>query len=70
MKDYRGTEDEHGYELKVSVAAWADEIAGCADLVLGKTDGIPVALVRGIDYTPCMDSISVLLRPPEKDMFR
>lgn len=70
LKDYRGTEDEHGYELKVSVAAWADEIAGCADLVLGKTDGIPVALVRGIDYTPCMASISLLLRPPEKDMFR
>ncbi len=70
LKDYRGTEDEHGYELKVSVAAWADEIAGCADLVLGKTDGIPVALVRGIDYTPCMASISLLLRPPEIDMFR
>lgn len=70
LKDYRGTEDGHGYELKVSVAAWADEIAGCADLVLGKTDGIPVALVRGLDYPPCADSISVLLRPPEKDMFR
>ena len=70
LKDYRGVEDEHGYELKVSVAAWADEIAGCADLVLGKTDGIPVALICGLEYPRGPDSITALLRPSENDMFR
>ena len=48
LVDYRGTADTFGTPLEVTVAAVADEIAGAADLVKGKTAGIPVAVVRGL----------------------
>ena len=50
LRDYRGQQDPHGYLLRVSVAAWADELARATDLVQGKTAGIPVAIIRGLDY--------------------
>src|SRR5258708_2688534 len=48
LRDYRGTADTFGTALEVTVAAVADEIAGAADLVKGKTAQIPVAVVRGL----------------------
>ena len=48
LLDYRGTRDRVGYELKTTQVAVADEIAGAAELVMGKTDGIPAAIVRGL----------------------
>ncbi len=47
--DLRGGVDADGRELGVTVRALADEIASAADLVKGKADGVPVALVRGLD---------------------
>jgi coenzyme F420-0:L-glutamate ligase/coenzyme F420-1:gamma-L-glutamate ligase len=48
LDDLRGTTDASGKRLDVTVAAVADEIAGAADLVKGKTSGNPVAVVRGL----------------------
>ncbi len=47
--DLRGTEDALGRELQVTEVAIADEIAGAAELVMGKATGVPVAIVRGLD---------------------
>ncbi len=49
MEDLRGTRDRIGYELKSTQIAIADELASAAQLVMGKADGIPVAVVRGLD---------------------
>ncbi len=48
LEDLRGTTDASGRRLDVTVAAVADEIAGAADLVKGKSSGNPVAVVRGL----------------------
>ena len=47
LQDLRGRRDSMGYELHTTQIAVADEIAGAAELVMGKTDGIPAAIVRG-----------------------
>jgi coenzyme F420-0:L-glutamate ligase / coenzyme F420-1:gamma-L-glutamate ligase len=70
VADYRGFDDPHGYPMEASVLAVADELAAAAELVMGKTDGIPVAIVRGYSYSPAPGSARELLMPPERDMFR
>ncbi|HEX7170611.1 MAG TPA: coenzyme F420-0:L-glutamate ligase, partial [Rubrobacter sp.] len=52
VADYRGLDDPHGYPMEASVLAVADELAAAAELVMGKTDGIPLAIVRGYSYSP------------------
>ncbi|TFC57854.1 coenzyme F420-0:L-glutamate ligase [Cryobacterium sp. TMT2-15-1] len=76
LDDLRGTTDATGRRLDVTVAAVADEIAGAADLVKGKTSGNPVAVVRGLrrlvgepDEADARGATR-LLRPSENDMFR
>lgn len=49
LVDLRGTRDRAGYELRSTQVALADEIAGAADLVRGKAEGVPAAIVRGLD---------------------
>jgi coenzyme F420-0:L-glutamate ligase / coenzyme F420-1:gamma-L-glutamate ligase len=68
--DYRGQHDPYGYELHASVLAVADELASAAELVMGKIDRIPVALIRGYTYIPSGGSAKTLLRDPATDMFR
>jgi coenzyme F420-0:L-glutamate ligase/coenzyme F420-1:gamma-L-glutamate ligase len=69
--DYAGQFDPAGYEIRVTQMAVVDELAGAAELVHGKLARVPVAIIRGADYTPSEDaSIAMLLRPSEKDMFR
>jgi coenzyme F420-0:L-glutamate ligase / coenzyme F420-1:gamma-L-glutamate ligase len=70
IADYRGQRDPHGYPIEASVLAVADELAAAAELVMGKTDGIPLAIVRGYPYSPASGSAKDLLMPPERDMFR
>jgi coenzyme F420-0:L-glutamate ligase / coenzyme F420-1:gamma-L-glutamate ligase len=73
LRDYRGTADTFGVPLEVTVAAVADEIAGAADLVKGKTAGVPVAVVRGLaDVVTDADGpgARALVRPAAEDMFR
>ena len=68
--DYRGQYDPYGYELHASVLAVADELASAAELVMGKIDHIPIALIRGYDYIQSEGSAKTLLRDPATDMFR
>jgi coenzyme F420-0:L-glutamate ligase/coenzyme F420-1:gamma-L-glutamate ligase len=73
LVDHRGTADTFGTALEVTVAAVADEIAGAADLVKGKTAGIPVAVVRGLaDHVTEADGpgARALVRAAAEDMFR
>jgi len=68
--DYRGQYDPYGYELHASVLAVADELASAAELVMGKIDHIPVALIRGYTYIQSEGNAKTLLRDPATDMFR
>jgi coenzyme F420-0:L-glutamate ligase/coenzyme F420-1:gamma-L-glutamate ligase len=70
VADYRGLDDPHGYPMEASVLAVADVLAAAAELVLGKTEGIPLAMVRGYAYSPAPGSAGELLMPPDRDMFR
>ncbi|TMK22569.1 MAG: coenzyme F420-0:L-glutamate ligase [Actinobacteria bacterium] len=71
FRDYRGEKDVFGAVMEATLIAVADEIAGAAELVMGKTDGVPVALVRGIPTNAFGDgSARELIRPPEEDLFR
>ena len=70
VADYRGLDDPHGYPMEASVLAVADELAAAAELVMGKTEGIPLAVIRGYSYSPAPGNARELLMPPERDMFR
>ncbi len=70
--DYRGTEDATGRELQVTEVAVVDELAGAAELVMGKASGVPVAVVRGVptEWLRRGDVRSEIVRPPHEDLFR
>lgn len=70
LKDYVGQKDAYGYELRVTQVAVADELAGAAELVMGKLERIPVAVIRGYSYEPGSASARDLIRDREKDLFR
>jgi coenzyme F420-0:L-glutamate ligase/coenzyme F420-1:gamma-L-glutamate ligase len=67
--NYKDTVDTFGTVLKVTNIAVADEIAGAAELVMGKADGVPVAVVRGAEFTKGRGSASELVRPVQEDLF-
>jgi coenzyme F420-0:L-glutamate ligase/coenzyme F420-1:gamma-L-glutamate ligase len=69
LRDLEGERDPAGYELHATSIAVVDEIAGAAELVLGKLERTPVAVVRGL--VPSGDgSARELVMPPERDLFR
>ena len=70
--DLRGEVDALGRQLLATEVCIADEIAGAAELVMGKAAGIPVALVRGLDPAWFRDSSvrEEIIRPAEEDLFR
>jgi coenzyme F420-0:L-glutamate ligase/coenzyme F420-1:gamma-L-glutamate ligase len=69
--DLRETPDALGRILHVTEVAIADEIAGAAELVMGKSAGVPVAIVRGLDASWFREgSYRELVRPPAEDLFR
>jgi coenzyme F420-0:L-glutamate ligase/coenzyme F420-1:gamma-L-glutamate ligase len=70
LRDYAGQTDPDGYELRVTQVALADEVAAAAELVMGKLDRVPVAIVRGYTVPFGEGSGRQLLRGPEKDLFR
>ena len=70
LADYRGEIDPHGFPLAASVLATADELAAAAELVMGKTAGIPVAIVRNYPYKRGPGAARDLLMEPERDLFR
>ena len=69
LLDLVGTRDSQGYELHATEIAVADEIAGAAELVMGKTRGIPAAIVRGLDVAGD-GAATDLVMPRDRDLFR
>lgn len=69
LLDLSGQRDSVGYELRATEIAVADEIAGAAQLVMGKTDGIPAAIVRGVSLRGDGRG-SDLVMPRGRDLFR
>lgn len=68
--DYRGTKDQHGQDLHVTMIAVADEIASAAELVMGKSDAVPAAIVRGARHIKGRGRARSLVRNPQDDLFR
>ena len=69
--DLRGTPDALGRTMQVTEVAAADELASAAELVMGKSSGLPVAVVRGVDPTWLRESaIAELVRDTQEDLFR
>ncbi|HKB19881.1 MAG TPA: coenzyme F420-0:L-glutamate ligase [Gaiellaceae bacterium] len=68
LRDLKGERDPTGYELKTTVIATADEIAGAAELVMGKLDRVPVAIVRGPDARGD-GTAQELVMPAERNLF-
>jgi coenzyme F420-0:L-glutamate ligase/coenzyme F420-1:gamma-L-glutamate ligase len=68
--DYRGERDANGKLLQATIIALADELASAAELVMGKSDRVPVAIVRGVGARSPSGTGRDLIRPPEKDLFR
>jgi coenzyme F420-0:L-glutamate ligase/coenzyme F420-1:gamma-L-glutamate ligase len=69
LLDLRGTRDREGYDLRTTMIAVADEIAGAAELVMGKVAGIPAAVVRGLTVAG-EGSARDLVMPADRDLFR
>jgi coenzyme F420-0:L-glutamate ligase / coenzyme F420-1:gamma-L-glutamate ligase len=70
LYDYVNTFDTYGNCLKVTNIAQADEIASAAELVMGKSDAIPVALIRGVKFRKGEGSVNDLIREKKEDLFR
>ena len=70
LHDYRGRRDPHGYPLRVSLDAVADELACAAGLLSGKLSRSPFVIIRGFHYQPGRGSARELLRPAPRDLFR
>jgi coenzyme F420-0:L-glutamate ligase/coenzyme F420-1:gamma-L-glutamate ligase len=70
LKRYIGQRDPEGYELRVTEIAVADEIAAAAELVMGKLDRCPFAIVRGLVFDESHETAREYVRPATRDMFR
>jgi coenzyme F420-0:L-glutamate ligase/coenzyme F420-1:gamma-L-glutamate ligase len=69
LLDLRGTRDRVGYELHATTIAVADEIASAAELVMGKVNGVPGAVVRGLSVGGDGRARDLAM-PRERDLFR
>ena len=70
MHDYRGLRDPHGYPLRASIDAVADELACAAGLVCGKLERTPACIIRGFQYRHGQGRARDLIRPAASDLFR
>jgi len=70
LRDERGRRDPHGYRLRASVEAVADELACAAGVVCGKLNRTPACIVRGFGYEAGAGGVRNLLRPAARDLFR
>ena len=69
LLDLKGTHDRAGYELHSTVIAVADELAGAGELVMGKTDGVPAAMIRGFDASGKGSGRDLVILA-DRDLFR
>jgi coenzyme F420-0:L-glutamate ligase/coenzyme F420-1:gamma-L-glutamate ligase len=72
VDDHRGRTDKFGHTLEMTITAVIDEVASAAELVKGKLDAVPVAIVRGLPFSPDVENVGAraLVRRAEDDMFR
>jgi coenzyme F420-0:L-glutamate ligase/coenzyme F420-1:gamma-L-glutamate ligase len=70
LRSYLGETDPAGRPLTATILAIADELAGAAELVMGKLDRIPVAIVRGLRLETTDEGSKALIRDPARDLFR
>ena len=70
LHDYRGRRDPHGYPLRVTIDAIADELACAAGLLSSKLTRTPFVIIRGFPYRPGRGTSRSLIRPAEQDLFR
>ncbi len=70
LRDLRGTRDRQGKPLTATILAVADEIAAAAGLLMGKSEGAPVVIVRGYRYKPVSQPAACIIRPAAEDLFR
>ncbi|HVE75747.1 MAG TPA: coenzyme F420-0:L-glutamate ligase [Actinomycetota bacterium] len=68
--DYRGKQDHNNALLHATQIAIADELAASAELVMGKSDRVPVAVIRGVKFARGRGNARMLVRSPEQDLFR
>jgi coenzyme F420-0:L-glutamate ligase/coenzyme F420-1:gamma-L-glutamate ligase len=68
--DYRGTFDAQGREMTATRICVADELAGAAEIVMGKADGVCAAIVRGARTVRGRGAATQIVRPPSEDLFR
>jgi coenzyme F420-0:L-glutamate ligase/coenzyme F420-1:gamma-L-glutamate ligase len=69
LLDLRGEPDQRGRPHEGTIIAVADELAGAAELVMGKASGVPASLIRGYAVPPGEGSAAELVMPPERDLF-
>ncbi len=70
LRDLRGTRDRDGKPLTATVLAIADELAAAAGLLMDKSGGVPVILIRGYHYKSVSEPASRVIRPAAEDLFR
>ena len=70
LRDYRGSLDSFGKVLNVTRIAAADELTAAAEMVMGKANGVPAAIIRGYSYRPGPGGYGPLLRERSRDLFR
>jgi coenzyme F420-0:L-glutamate ligase/coenzyme F420-1:gamma-L-glutamate ligase len=70
LVDYRGKHDSSDRPMQATIIAVADELASAAELVMGKTAGVPVAIVQGFTPEGFEGSASQMIRPADQDLFR
>jgi coenzyme F420-0:L-glutamate ligase/coenzyme F420-1:gamma-L-glutamate ligase len=70
LLDLRGTHDRHGKLLTATILAVADELAAAAGLLMGKSQGSPVILIRGYSFKPSSEPAASIIRPAAEDLFR
>lgn len=70
LLDLRGTRDREGRPLAATILAVADELAAAAGLLMGKSEGAPVVIIRGYRYKPASDKAAQIIRPASEDLFR
>jgi coenzyme F420-0:L-glutamate ligase/coenzyme F420-1:gamma-L-glutamate ligase len=70
LVDLRGLRDRNAKPLRATILAVADELASAAGLLMGKSEGIPVVLIRGYRYRSSRQPAARIIRPAAEDLFR
>lgn len=70
IRSYLGARDPAGHTLQATLLAFADEVAGAAEPVMGKLNRVPATIIRGLAFERGEETSKALLRDPSRDLFR